>query len=343
MNIRSHWLVSALLTTAVVTSSPARAADQALIDAAKKEGRVTWYSALVIDQLVTPVAAAFEKKYGVKVDYVRTTAAENVLRIANEAKAGRVQADVFDGFGAPALVREGLVASYIPDSAKRLPKDFYDPAGTWVATNLYILTPGYNTELVPPASAPKTFEDFLDPKWKGKLAWGSTPSPSAAAGFIGLSLAAMGQEKGMDYLRKLAGQRIAPVANAGRALLDQVIAGEYSIAMLIFNNHAVISKAKGAPSGWIPLDPSLGVLSVMSLTSKGPHPNAGKLLIDFAVSEEGQKLFRQADYMPADPDVPPNDPSLRPDGVKFRAKFFTPEEVDKNIPVWMGIYKDLFG
>ena len=118
--------------------------------------------------------------------------------------------------------------------------------------------------------------------------------------------------------------------------------GEYSIAMLIFNNHAVISKAKGAPSGWIPLEPSLGVLSVMSLTSRSPHPSAGKLLIDFAVSQEGQKLFRQADYMPADPDVPPNDTSLRPDGVKFRARFFTPEEVDQNIPVWMSVYRDIF-
>jgi ABC-type Fe3+ transport system substrate-binding protein len=152
----------------------------------------------------------------------------------------------------------------------------------------------------------------------------------------------MGEEKGMAYLRKLIDQRITPVPNAGRALLDQVIAGEYQIALPIFNNHAVISAAKGAPSGWIAMNPALGLLSVISLTKNGPHPNAGKLLIDFLESEEGQKLVRDADYMPVDPAVPPMDPTLRPDGVKFRAKFFTPEELDQRLPVWFKIYQDMF-
>ncbi|HWG04321.1 MAG TPA: hypothetical protein VG271_04840, partial [Beijerinckiaceae bacterium] len=101
--------------------APARAADQALVDAAKKEGHVTWYTTLIVDQFARPAAAAFEKKYGIHVDYVRADPTDIALRIVNEGKAGQVQADVFDGFGAPTLVKAGLVASYIPDSAKRLP------------------------------------------------------------------------------------------------------------------------------------------------------------------------------------------------------------------------------
>ena len=322
-------------------ASGARAADQALIDAAKKDGQVTWYTALIVNQFAEPVARAFEKKYGIKVEMVRANAAESILRISNEGKAGKVQADVFDSFGAPQLVKEGLLTSYTPDSAKRLPKEFYDPSGYWVATNLYVLTPGYNTDLVPKGGEPKTFEDLLDPKWKGKMAWGSNGSPASATGFIGVVLSEMGQDKGMAYLRKLAEQRITPIPLAARQVLDQVIAGEYPIALQIFNNHAVISKQQGAPSNWIPMNPALGVLSVFSLT-KGPHINAGKLLIDFLVSEEGQKLFKDADYMPVDPAVPPSDPALRPDGVKFRAKFFTPEEVDQNLPVWNKVYTEVF-
>ena len=323
-------------------ASPVSAADQALIDAAKKEGKVTWYTALIVNQFAAPVAEAFQKKYGIKVDYVRANAAESILRISNEAKAGKVQADVFDSFGAAGLAKDGILESYIPDSAKRLSKEFYDPNGFWVATNLYILTPGYNSTLVPPAQVPKTFEDLLDPKWKGKMAWGSNGSPSSAAGFVGVVLAEMGEDKGMAYLRKLAEQRIAPVPLAARQVLDQVIAGEYAIALQVFNNHAVISKQQGAPSEWIPMNPALGVLSVFSLTKNGPSKNAGKLLIDYLVSEEGQQLFKAADYMPVDPNILPNDPALRPDGQKFRAKFFSPEEVDQKLPVWNKIWADVF-
>ena len=323
-------------------ATPLRAADQALIDAAKKEGRLAWYTALVIDQFALPAAAAFEKKYGVKVEPIRTTSTEITLRISSEGKAGRVFADVFDGFGPTQLVKEGLVESYIPDSGKTLPGEFRDPRGYWIAGNYYVLTPGYNSDLVKPSEAPKTLEDFLDPKWKGKLVWGTTPSPTSASGFIGLALAEFGEQKGMDYLRKLATQGVIPVANSGRALLNQVIAGEFPIAMLIFNNHAVISKAKGAPAEWIKLNPSIGLLSVFSIVRGAPHPNAAKLFLEFLLSPEGQAIVRDADYMPVDPAVPPNDPSLRPDGVTFRAKYFRPEEIDGKLMEWGRIYNDIF-
>ena len=337
-----HILLSAACAAAIL-ASPAGAADPALIAAAKKEGTVTWYTTQIINQLVAPLAGAFEKKYGVKATYVRADASEVALRVINEARAGKLQVDVFDGtLTSAALKKEGLALKYIPESANRLPKQFVDAEGYWAATNLYVLTPGFNTTLVPKGTEPKTLADLLDPKWKGKMAWGSNGSPSSAAGFVGVVLAEMGEDKGMAYLRKLAEQRIAPVPLAARQVLDQVIAGEYAIALQIFNNHAVISKQQGAPSEWIPMNPALGVLSVFSLTKNGPSKNAGKLLIDYLVSEEGQQLFKAADYMPVDPNILPNDPALRPDGQKFRAKFFSPEEVDQKLPVWNKIWADVF-
>jgi ABC-type Fe3+ transport system substrate-binding protein len=323
--------------------SPARAADQALIDAAKKEGSVVWYTTQIIDQFARPAAQAFEKKYGVKVSYVRANSNEVALRVMNEAKAGKMQADVFDGTGAAAsLKKEGVVAKFVPENAKRFPQQYIDPEGFWVATNLYVLTPGYNTELIAKGSQPKTFQDLLDPKYKGKIAWNSTPSTSAGPGFVGIVLESMGQEKGVAYLRELAKQQPSGLAVAARQVLDQVIAGEYAIALNIFNNHAVISAAKGAPVDWIPMDPALGVLSVISVTKDAPHPNAGKLFLEFLMSEEGQKLYRDADYLPVDPNVPPKDLALRPDGVKFRAIYKTPEEIEREMPRWNEVFKSIF-
>ncbi len=335
--------ISALTLCGALLCGGAQAADQALIEAAKKEGQATWYTTQIINQFVAPVAKAFEAKYGVRITYVRADAAEVALRVMNEARAGKVQADVFDGtLTSAALKKEKLVAQWIPDSAKRLPKQYVDAEGYWAATNLYVLTPGFNTSLVPKGTEPRSLQDLLDPKWKGKLVWSSSAgSASGAPGFVGLVLNEMGDEKGMAYLRELSKQNIAGVPMAARQVLDQVIAGEYPIALQIFNNHAVISAAQGAPSAWIPVNPALATLSVASLAKGAPHENAGKLLLDFLVSEDGQKMFRDADYMPVDPNIAPKDPSLRPDGEKFRAIYVTPEVLESTIPKWAAIAKDL--
>jgi iron(III) transport system substrate-binding protein len=333
----------AAMIAAMIAATPALGADPALIAAAKKEGELTWYTTQIVNQFARPAAEAFQKKYGVRVNYIRADSNEVTLRLQNEGKAGRVMADVFDGTGATAALKAAnLVAKYIPESANRLPDRYKDKDGYWVATNLYVLTPGFNTDLVKKGTQPRTFEDLLDPRWRGKIAWNSSVTPSGAAGFVGVVLAHMGQEKGLAYLRQLSGQKVVGLQVAARQVLDQVIAGEYAIALNIFNNHAVISAMKGAPSAWIPMEPALAVFSCLSLTAGAPRPNAGKLFIDFLMSEEGQKLYRDADYLPVDPAVQPKDPALRPGDATFRAVFMTPEEIHDNLPKWGAIYKDIF-
>jgi ABC-type Fe3+ transport system substrate-binding protein len=320
----------------------ARAADAALVEAARKEGRVTWYTSSVVDQLVRPAAEAFEKLYGIKVTYVRADGAQGALRVLNEGQAGQMQADAFDGFGAPALIKAGLVLKWQPDSIAHFPKQFYDANGYWTATFQIVLTPGFNSDLVPRGTEPKTLQDLLDPKLKGKIVWDSRASNSGASGFVGLILREMGEENGQKYLRELAKQEIAGLHSSARQVLDLVVAGEYAVALQIFNHHARISAKQGAPVAWIPMQPALGVMSVISVTKDAPHPNAGKLLVDFLASKEGQTVYRNADYMPVDPAVEPNDPSLRPDGVKFKAIYMTPEETDELMPHWSDVYKDIF-
>ena len=329
------------LSVVLLSHAPLKAADQALIDAAKKEGAVTWYTVQIVDQIVRPIADAFERKYGIKVNYVRANSMEIGLRVSNEAKAGRVQASLIDGVQTTVMLkREGLVMKWVPDAD--LPKKVFDPEGYWVACNYYINTPGFNTDLVPRGTEPKTVEDLLDPKWKGKLAWNVQPSVSAGQGFVGSVILAMGEPKAREYLAKLAKQNITPLKVSGRQVLDLVISGEYPIGLQIFNNHAFISANKGAPADWIKMQPPLVTYAVMSVLKDAPTPNAAKLLIDFIVSEEGQRVFADAGELPVHPGVKLKDPTMIPDGVNFKGTFLTPEELDAGLPGWTKIFEEYF-
>ena len=326
-----------------VVAVSVQAAEPALIDAAKKEGEVIWYTTQIIAQLVRPVSVAFEKKYGIKVRSTRANSTELSVKIINESRAGRPQSDVFDGTSTVVpLKKEGFVLQWQPDPAKAYPAAYKDPEGYWVANNLFFLTPGFNTALVPKGTEPRSYQALLDPKWRGKIAWSTSPTSSGGPGFIGTVLTEMGTENGMLYLRELSKQRIANIGSAAREVLDQVIAGEYLLALQIFNHHTVISAKKGAPVDWIKMEPVTGTLSVISVHKNAPHPNAAKLLVDFITSPEGQNIFRDAEYLPADPAVPALTPSLKPDEGRFRTHFFTPEQTEDNIVAWKKVYDDLF-
>lgn len=323
--------------------APAQAADPALVAAAQEEGQVNWYATQIINQFVVPIAQAFEEKYGIRVNYLRADHTDTVLRIINEGRAGRMQADVFTATnGVGALKEAGLVAQWLPENASALPSAYVDDEGYWVATNLYLLAPGYNTELVPEGTEPRTFEDLLDPQWRGQIAWNANPTASGGAGFIGLVLEVMGEEEGMAYLRALAQQNPVGMGVAARQVLDQVIAGEYALALNIFAHHAVISAALGAPVSWVPMDQLLGTISVAAVTENAPNPNAARLFIEFLLSEEGQILHREADYLPVLESVQPADPNLQPEVGGFNVVVKTPEELESEMPGWVDIYNALF-
>src|SRR5712691_8908637 len=181
-----------------LVGGPALAADAALIAAAKKEGEVVWYTTQIISQLVRPVSAAFEKKYGIKVRASRANSTEVSVKIINESRAGKPQSDVFDGTSTVVpLKKEGYVLKWLPDPAKAYPASYKDPEGYWVANNLFFLTPGFNTALLPKGAEPRSYQALLDPKWRGKIAWSTSPTSSGGPGFIGTVLTEMGTESGM--------------------------------------------------------------------------------------------------------------------------------------------------
>jgi ABC-type Fe3+ transport system substrate-binding protein len=259
-----------------------------------------------------------------------------------EAQAGRVQADIFDGIANMIPLQEaGLLTPFTAPNAADYPAELKAPDGTWIAVIMYVFTPGINTELLPKDKAPKTFADLLDPRLNGKMAWNGS-SMAGAFGFVGNILTSMGDERGIDYLRALARQHVVNVDASSRAVLDQVIAGEYWINLMTFNHHTVISARKGAPTDWLKVEPAPVTLDVLGLLKAAPHPNAARLFLEYLLSEEGQKVFQNNDYLPALPGVPAMVPELRPNDGGFTGNFLRAEIIHRDLPKWQKVTQDLF-
>ncbi len=334
----------ALLALLALPQGARADADPALVAAAMQEAHVTWYSTLIVNQIVRPMVEAFEMKYpGIKVQYTRATSSDTALKIRNEARARRVQADLFDGSNTVFLLQEAnLVAEYQPKSAASYPAELKDPKGHWTALNLFYWTSAYNTNLVKPADAPKTYDDLLDPKWKGKIAWTYDLTPGGPPGFVHNILTTMGTGKGMDYMRKFAAQEPVTIPAAQRVVLDKVISGEYPLAVMILNYHATISMNQGAPVQWIRMEPLLQSMSLISIVKDAPHPSAARLFVEFMLSDEGQKVMADNDYLPASPSVPAKVPENKPDAGHFKVNVVTPDMARDDTPKWTAIYKELF-
>ena len=315
-----------------------------LIEGAKKEGKIMWYTTLIVDQVVRPVKEAFEKEYPfIQVEFYRGNAENLVRRITAEYQAKRYDVDLIDGTVSPVMVqRAGYLQRFYSPYFAEYPAELKDPQGFWGSTNLYFLTPGYNTRMVKANELPKTYEDLLNPRWKGQMMW-STSRGSGAPIFIGNVLLSMGPEKGKAYLQKLKAQNIAKSTASNRQILDLTIAGEFPIALHIFNHHAYISKMAGAPVDWYGIEPVTATIQTISLAKNTPHPHASMLLLDFVLSEKGQKVFQQSNYLPSHPKVPAKQVDLKPGGGRFKnALYITPEvQLDKGNE-WVDYFQNIF-
>jgi len=163
---------------------------------------------------------------------------------------------------------------------------------------------GYNTKLVAREEAPKTYEELLDPKWKGK----KISIDDSAYGFLAGLIRAWGKEKAVGYFKKLAAQQ--PVAQRGNTNRVQLtMAGEYPL-IIAYAPTIQRETSLGHPIDWVPLEPAPVQVNPMMLAAKAPHPNAGKLFIDFLLSKEGQKMLVGFRRIPVRSDVDPDPPRL---------------------------------
>ncbi len=306
-----------------------------IIEAAKSEGTVAYYTTMTLSQS-KKVADKFQAKYPfLKVDLFRSGADELLNRIKTEARGGLYAWDVVSGRGDMVLTlsEAKLLAPYRSAENKFIQRDMVDDDGFWTAyyVNPYVL--GYNTKLVKKEDVPKTYEQLLDPKWKGR----QISIDDSAYGLLAGLIREWGKEKAVDYFKKLAAQE--PVVMRGNTNRVQLaMAGEYP---LIIAYAPTIQKetSLGHPMDWVPLEPVPVQVNPLMLAANAPHPNAGKLFIDFLLSNTGQKMLVGFRRVPVREDIDPDPPRL----FKGYKRIVEHPEDYKDFAQTIRLYQEIFG
>jgi iron(III) transport system substrate-binding protein len=268
--------------------------ERLLVEGARKEGSVALYSTLTVGD-ARALSEAFERKYGVKVSAWRGGGDRIVQRLITEARSRRHDADVVEMNGPQMeiLYREKLLEAFDSPVLRDIPAAAIPPHRHYVADRLAFYVLAYNTNLVKPSEAPRTFEEVLDPKWRGKLAIEATDVVWFAA-----VAKAMGDEKGLQYFRRLAATQ--PQMRTGHILIAELLAaGEIPIALDAYNNNIETLAKKGAPVAWQPLQPAFGRPSAIGIASGAPHPHAALLFTEFVLSREGQEILKSLNRVPS--------------------------------------------
>jgi len=268
--------------------------DARLVERARAEGSVTLYTSLAPTES-KPLAEAFEKKYGVRVDLWRALSDKVVQRVVTEAQGNRHTVDVVETNGPEmeAIAQERLLAEVHSPYLADLPGDAGAPGRTWYPDRLNFFVVGYNTDKVKRSEIPTTYEGFLDPKWKGRIGVEATDSEWMAA-----LVKTWGEAKGMDFFRRLAAMK--PDMRKGHILLAQLVAtGEVPVGLTMYHANVESLKKKGAPIDMVPVQPVVARPQGIGVARNAPHPNAALLFLDFVISPEGQKLYESLGRVPA--------------------------------------------
>jgi iron(III) transport system substrate-binding protein len=280
---------------------------QRLIEGAKKEGTLTIYSSATVEDM-NALTAVFEKKYGIKTNLWRASS-ENVLqRAVVENRGQRYDADVFETNGSEmeALHREKLLQPVeSPALADLLPRAVMSHR-EWVGTRLQIIAAGYNTNLVKKEELPKSYDDLLDPKWKGRLG-----IEAEDADWFATVVSALGEEKGLDLFKRIVATNGASVRKGHTLLANLVVSGEIPLSMTIYVYKVAQYKSKGAPVDWLVIPPTVARVNGIGISRQSQHPHAALLFYDFMLTE-GQTILAERDFFPTNIKVKPLPDGLDP-------------------------------
>ena len=268
--------------------------DARLVQRAKQEGSVVLYTSLAPTES-KPLAEAFEKKYGVKVDLWRALSDKVVQRTVTEAQAHKHAVDVIETNGPEMemIAREKLLAEFHSPYLADLPAGAIPAHRTWLPDRMNFFVVAFNTTKVKREEIPASYEGFLDPKWKGRIGIEATDSE-----WMATLIKKWGNEKGMDFFRKLSAMK--PDVRKGHVLLAELIAaGEVPVGLTVYNSNVESLRKRGAPIDFVPVDPVAARPQGIGVTRNAPHPNAALLFADFVLSPEGQHLFESMGRVPA--------------------------------------------
>jgi iron(III) transport system substrate-binding protein len=338
----STLVIAGCGSTSTPSASRATAADlalyegqdrtQRLIEGAKREGEITIYTSAQTTDL-GPVVEAYEKKYGIKASIWRAGSEAVLNRALQEARAGRHTVDIVETNGPEleSLSREQILQLVKSPYHADLIAPAIRPHGEWVGTRLNVFVQAYNTKLVKKEELPKTWDDLTDPRWKGRLGIEQEDS-DWLAGIYG----EIGEERASKVFRQITAANGVSVRK-GHTLLTQLVAsGEVPLALTVYNYKAEQLRREGAPIDWFTIGNAIARPNGVGLAKQAPHPHAALLFYDFELSEEGQKIIADREFVPTSRKV---DTPLNKVPMTFVDARVSIDEYDK----WKNLYTDLFG
>jgi iron(III) transport system substrate-binding protein len=287
MKPKSSLLVLALC---FVSASLARAQDAQLLAAAKKEGKVVWYTSLAIPSS-TAISHYFQNKYkGIEVEVHRNGSQRVLQRFMQEASAGLKNGDIVhtsDAGHFELLKDKGMLLKFTPQAVAAFPDGFKDKAGFYYGMRATLSVIAHNPKIVAEKDAPQTWKDLLNPKWSGKMV---TAHPGYS-GIIMTHVLALVNVYGWDYFRDLAKNKLHIVQSANDPA-GVVASGERPVGVNGAEYFYYKTLKQGNPIKIIyPKEGVPLVVSPVAIAKDAPHPNAAKLFTEFIFSKESQQLL----------------------------------------------------
>jgi len=255
--------------------------EKRLVEGAKKEGELMFYSSIPVED-VGVLTAAFDKKYGVKVKVWRADSEGMLQRILNEAKARRNEVDVMVGSASALepLYRERLLNAVKSPYLNDLIPESIAKHREWASVYLNTFVQAFNTNLVQKEGLPTTYHDLLKPEWRGKLGIEAEDYDWFAQVVLGL-----GEEKGLKLFRDIVATNGMSVRKGHTLLANLVAAGEVPMALTVYGFSAEQLKKKGAPLDWFIIPPLIARPTAAGVAKNAPHPHAAVLFYDFLISD----------------------------------------------------------
>jgi iron(III) transport system substrate-binding protein len=249
-----------------------------------------------------------------------------------ERKTGTYTADTVSvgEFETYHMQEMGFITPYKSPYAAAYPEGFKDPNGYW--TDLYdnLIVTAYNSKRVKRDELPARYQDLLHPRWKGRMVLDQNEDR-----WFANMLYLWGEQKGMEFMQALAKQEVS--IRSGRGMVTQLVgAGEYDLQIVAYWYRPHLMKKQGAPVDWIAFEPAIVATHPISIVNRAPHLNAAKLFIDFAISDEGQKIFIQRGRESAKP-------GLKPEGYPGHLKVFPSRaQLAEKLEEYSRRYRELF-
>ncbi len=305
-----------------------------ILAGAKKEGVVNVYTSQTVDDLAA-LTAAFQSKYGVRLNAWRGSA-ENILqRMVVEARGGRFEVDAIETGSATmeSLQREQLLQPVNSPALADLKAEAIRPHHAWVGTRYNVLVAAYNTGAVNKADLPKSFEDLAQPKWKGRLG-----TEAESSDWFGALIDALGEQRTLGLFRKIVATNGLSVRKGHTLLANLVVSGEVPLAIPTYLYKVAQLKSGGAPIDWFGLPPVVARFEGVGVARRTSHPYAAMLYFDFMLTD-AQAILAKRHFSPASAKVPVSPEDALPAGTPLI--FLDPVNALDQRQKWSKTYHDI--